>query len=290
LRARLESELERLAGQLSAWRPDSALSRFNDAAPGTWSVLPEDLFEVLAHALALARDTEGAYDPTIGPLVNAWGFGPQGAPRHQPPTRAELDAARARIGAWRLVLDAPTRRALQPGGVFVDVSSIAPGFAVDRLAATLRSEGIDDYLVELGGEVRAGGRKPDGSDWRVAVEAPPDAALDASTFDLVIALRDAAVGSSGDYRTGFVHAGRRYSHTIDPRSGEPVRHALAAVSVIASDAMQADALAAALMVLGPDAGWEHARARGLAAAFTVRHPEGGYVRRLTPEFERWRAP
>ena len=221
--------------------------------------------------------------------MNLWGFGPEGEARRAPPSPEAIRAAQTRVGAWRLILDPRTQRVLQPGGVFVDVSSLAPGHAVDRLAAALRAHDVEDFLVELGGELRAAGRKPDGSDWRVAVETPPRTGGAAATHELVIVLRDEAVGSSGDYRVGFEHEGRRYSHTIDPRSGEPVEHGLAAVSVIAPDAMQADALAAALLVLGPDAGWRFARSRGVAAVFTERQPDGNFRRRLTPEFERRRA-
>jgi FAD:protein FMN transferase len=145
----------------------------------------------------------------------------------------------------------------------------------------LRQRGADAFLVELGGELRAAGRKPDGSRWRVAVERPDQADHADAGFDLVIALEDAALGSSGDYRSGFIHEGRRYAHTLDPRSGEPVQHGLAAVTVLAPTAMQADALAAALLVLGPDAGWQYAESRGIAAVFTRREADGGYTRRLS---------
>lgn len=278
--ATIDSELARLTAQLSAWVPDSALSRFNRSV-GQWQPLPDDFATVLGHALELAEDTGGAFDPSIGALVALWSFAADGSRRNTPPTVEEIAAARARVGWQHVKFDRHTRRARQPGGMQIDINALGPGYAVDRIATLLQQRGVDAFLVELGGELRAAGRKPDGNPWRVAVERP-DQAVDTDTaFDLVIALEDAALGSSGDYRSGFIHAGRRYAHSLDPRSGEPVRHGLAAVTVLAPTAMQADALAAALLVLGPDAGWHYAQSRGIAAVFTRREADGGYTRRLS---------
>ena len=284
VRTVIDEELASLVAQMSTWEPDSDLSRFNRADAGTWQSLPGDLFTVLAFALDLARDTGGAYDPTIGPLVNLWGFGPQGAPRNTPPDAAAIAAAQANVGWQRIELDREHRRARQPGGVFVDVSSLGPGYTVDRIAQRLREAGIDAFLIELGGEMFAAGTKPDGSAWNIAVERPDSDDTSDADFDLVVALRDRAAGSSGDYRVGFEHAGRHYSHTIDPRTGTPVDHALAAVTVLAPTAMQADATAAALIVLGPERGRDFAERHGLAAVFTLRTATG-FERRLTSAFE-----
>jgi thiamine biosynthesis lipoprotein len=270
----------------STWEPSSLLSRFNAAPAGTWHELPPELADVFAHSLALARETGGAYDPTVGPLVDLWGFG-AGAVRDTPPLASEIADARARVGFAKIELDA--RRALQPGGVAMDVSSLGPGHALDRIAARLRAAGVESFLIELGGETLAAGRKPDGNDWRIAVE-PAETVDGEPRYDLVLALRDAAAGSSGDYRVGFEHAGRRYSHTIDPRIGEPVQHALAGVTVIAPRAMQADAMAAALMVLGPEEGMAFATQRDVAAVFTLREDGAGFARRYTPAFEALRTP
>lgn len=288
LQARIEDELQRLTMQMSTWEPDSDLSRFNRSS-GEWQTLPYDLHRVLTVALQLARDTQGAYDPSVGPLVNLWGFGPDGAARTRPPTHTAIRAAQARVGWQRIELALRSRRARQPGGMFVDVSSLGPGHAVDCIAARLREAGHADFLVELGGEMFAAGRKANGEAWHVAVERPDAALTDNDDFDLVVTLQDVAIASSGDYRVGFEHAGRRYSHTIDPRRGEPVRHELAAVSVIAASTLQADALAAALLVLGPDAGWRYAQRHAIAAAFTLRE-RGRYTRRVTPAFDAARIP
>jgi FAD:protein FMN transferase len=286
LRLAIERELDAVVAQMSTWESGSVLSRYNRAAPGTWHPLPPELFDVFAHSLALARDTGGAYDPTVGPLVDLWGFGSAGA-RDAPPSPHDIDAALARVGWNRIELDAVSHRALQPGNIRMDVSSLGPGHAIDRIGARLRDLGVTIFLVELGGEMLAAGRKPDGSAWRVAVE-PANLDPDGNAhYDTVIALEDAAAGSSGDYRAGFEHAGRRYSHTLDPRTGAPVTHDLAGVTAIASTAMQADALAAALMVLGPDDGLRYAREHGIAAVFS-RRTTRGYVRVATDAFERHR--
>ncbi len=285
LRDRIQTRLDELIAQMSAWNPDSHLSRFNRAEADTWHSLPPDLFLVLDHALALSAQTRGAYDPSIAPLVDLWGFGPASAARTTPPSSAEIATAQAMLGATRLQLDRENRRALQPGGLRLDVNSLAPGYAVDAIAALLLELGIDSFLVELGGEMRAAGRKPDGNAWRVAVERPD---MQGDDFDTIVELRDAALGTSGDYRIGFIHQGWRYSHTLDPRTGAPVDHDLAAVTVIAASAMAADARAAALLVLGPDEGMAFAQAHGLAAVFT-RRTDTGYVRRTTAAFEQYRA-
>jgi thiamine biosynthesis lipoprotein len=283
MQALIEQELARLTAQMSAWEPDSALSRFNRSA-GTWQSIPRELSEVLAHALALAADTNGAFDPTVGPLVRLWSIGPDGARRSEPPGRHAIAAASARVGWQHITFDQSGPRLRQPGDMQLDINALGPGFAVDRMVAVLNAAGVEHALVELGGELRGIGHKQDGSRWLVAVERPDHVDASGADFDLVVELHDAALGSSGDYRSGFIHQGRRYGHTIDPRSGEPVQHALAAVTVLADSALRADGLAAALMVLGPDEGWAYAQRHALAAAFTLRSTDGSYRRRLTDGF------
>ncbi len=269
LQAGIQAQLDTVDAQMSTWTPDSDLGRFNRAPAGTWQALPPELFTVLSAALALARDTGGAYDPTVGPLVDLWGFGP-GPKALRNPDADTLAATRARVGWQRIRLDPSGHRAWQPGGVRVDLSSIAPGFAVDQIARYLDRVGVHHYLVEHGGELRARGHRPGGRGWRVGIEQPDtDAGL-----AMVVVLANQASGSSGDYRKFFERDGVRYSHHIDPRTGAPVTHALASVTVIAADAQQADATAAALSILGPEAGLAYAKARGIAALFLLRTPDG----------------
>ncbi len=287
LRAVIESELDAVVAQMSAWEPDSDLSRFNRAPADTWHTLPPPVFAVFAHALDLARETGGAYDPTVAPLIELWGFGVTAAARSEPPLAADIERARANVGWQRIELDPIEHRARQPGGMGMDVSSLGPGHAIDRIGARLREHGVSVFLIELGGEMLAAGHKPSGESWRVAVEPAMTDADGRAYYDTVIALDDIAAGSSGDYRVGFEHAGRRYSHTLDARSGAPVTHDGAGVTALAETAMQADALAAALMVLGPVEGMRFARERKLAAVFT-RRTSDGYAREATPAFERHR--
>jgi len=277
----IQARLDRVVAQMSTWEPDSSLSRFNAAPAGHRQMLEEEFATVLAYALALARDTDGAYDPTIGPLVNLWGFGPDG-PRTVPDEEA-IAAARARVGWQRLDFDAATRTLEQPGGVYLDLSSIATGFGVDEVARHLESEGVHDYLIELGGELRAAGRRPDGQPWRVGVERPDAVSAEGAPFLATLVLQDQAVGSSGDFRNFFEQAGRRYSHHIDPRTGHPVSSRLASVTVLHAECMQADALAMAITALGPERGLEWAEERGLAALLVLRGDEG-FVERMTPAF------
>ena len=283
IRRGIEARLDRVVAQMSTWEPDSDLSRFNRAPAGSWHALPEECFRVLAHALAIAGDTGGAYDPTVGALVDLWGFGPAPAPRARPPAEA-IAATRAHTGWARLTLDARGRRAHQPGGVSVDLSSIAKGFAVDEVATQLRRLGATSFLVEVGGELRGHGIKPDGTPWWVALETPAGPGPSPHVGDTIVAVHGLSVATSGDYRRSFEDGGRRYSHTIDPRTGCPVDHELASVTVLHPECMAADALATALTVLGPEPGLAYARRRGLVARFVVRARAGGLEEHMTPGF------
>ncbi|WP_419095702.1 FAD:protein FMN transferase [Curvibacter soli] len=271
-RAIVEAALAAVVRQMSHWEPASDLSRYNRAPAGSWHLLAPGFFTVLDAALRWARASGGALDPTVAPLVALWGFGPHartGGPR-VPDARA-IAAARAQVGHARLALRPADRAALQPGGAQLDFSGIAKGYAVDLAALALRDAGWSDCLVEVGGELRASGQRPDGLPWRVAVAAMPHNAAGAAP---PLALRGQAIATSGDHWHAFEHAGERYAHTIDPRTGAPARHALAAVTVVHAECMHADALATVLTVLGPQEGAAFAEAYGVAALFCVRGPQG----------------
>ncbi|AQR60403.1 hypothetical protein BZG35_01075 [Brevundimonas sp. LM2] len=265
------STLDHQVATFSHWDPTSELSRFNAAPPGRVPVSAE-LWAVIEPALALARETDGALDPALGALVDLWGFGPPGprpADRRLPPD-TEIMAARA-CGGWRrLEPDAATRSLRQPGGLRLDLSGIAKGHAVDRLSEALSAAGFDHHLVEIGGELRGQGVKPDGLPWWVEIESPPGAAGPRT----LVALHGLALATSGDAERAFEAAGHRYGHTLDGRTGRPIDNGLAAVSVVADTARQADALATALTVMGPLAGPAWAEARGIAALFRVRSVAG----------------
>lgn len=279
LRAAIEAELDGVIAQMSHWQPDSTLSRFNRAAAGSRVRLPDGLFFVLDVARQIAEASDGACDATRGELVDLWGFGPSDAWRDRdfaPPDAGTIAAALRRSGWQRLALDAGDGSACQPGGLRLDLSAIAKGHAVDRVAGRMAAEGIVSHLVEIGGELRGTGIKPDGQPWWVSLETPPDRAgqpLPASV-ETVIALCGLSVATSGDYHRRFEHEGRIHAHTIDPRTGRPVANDLAAVTVLDRDCIRADAWSTALMVLGDEAGLALASRHGIAARFARR--EIGY--------------
>ena len=224
----------------------------------------------------------GGDEIAVGPLVAAWGFGAGArAPGHGP-AGAELAALRERIGFGLLEIDlsAGTARKQHPQLV-CDLSAIAKGFAVDEVAHALSQLGWTDFLVEVGGEVRAAGERPEGGAWRVGIERPDEASR---AVQGVVVLRDAAMATSGDYRSFYEVEGRRLSHLVDPRTGRPITHQLASVSVVHPEAILADAWATALAVLGPEAGLARAEAEGIEAYFLVRADGDAFVARRTPGF------
>jgi FAD:protein FMN transferase len=279
LRRLLQAELDLVVAQMSHWEPDSLLSRFNAAPAGSWIDLPDAFHDVIDYALQVRDDTYGAYDPAAGALVNLWGFGPvrgYGQAGFYAPSEDDVAAVMARRGAARVELDRARRRLFQPGGALLDLSSVAKGHAVDRLALCLERHGLRHYVVEAGGELRGAGAKEDGQPWWVEVEGVPDA----DTPQAVVALHGLAIATSGDYRRYFwqTHGqpaqGRRVSHTLDPRSGWPIAHDTASVTVLAPTCMAADALSTALNVLGPQHGLAFAEERAIAARFLVRQGAG----------------
>ncbi len=276
--AALVAELDAVVAAMSPWEAGSEISRFNRAPAGRWQSLSPGFFHVLQAGLALAEASDGAFDPTAGALVDLWGFGP--APcRSASPSAAEIADARAGTGWHRLTIDRPARRARQPGGARLDLSGIAKGHAVDRLAVILAERGLTHALVEIGGELRGGGVKPDGQPWWVAVERPPGAALPETR----VALHGLSIATSGDYRRWFEAGGRRHAHSIDPRTGHPVANRIASVTVLHAECMMADAWATALLVLGVQPALELATSHAIAALIVERAGEH-HAEHLTPAF------
>jgi thiamine biosynthesis lipoprotein len=266
----LQDELDQVVAQMSHWESASDLGRFNRAPAGTWQTLPAEFATVIDYALQVSLDTGGAYDPCAGALVNLWGFGPErrfdqaGFDAPSPQAIAGVLAARHAVQ-----FDVPTRSLFQPGSVQLDLSSVAKGFAVDQLARCLRMQGVAHYLVEVGGELRGAGVKPDGQPWWVALEGVPDAPGAPGT---IAALHGLALATSGDYRRFFSSDNQRMSHTLDPRTGYPIANDVASVTVLHPSCMAADALSTALTVLGEADGLAFAEQRGLAARFLLRRP------------------
>lgn len=256
LRAAIGARLAAIVGEMSQWERGSLLSRFNRAPAGAWFPLPSDFATVIAAALEIAGRSGGAFDPTHGRAAALLGHGAEAATG--PPPAAEMDHALSAAGWRRLEFDPAARRLRQPGGLWLDLSGIAKGHAVDAVADLLRADGIEDALVEIGGELAGRGLRPDRQPWWVDLEAPPGAALP----PLRIALHEIAVATSGDYVRG--------AHTIDPRTGRPLPPRVTSVSVIHGSAMRADAWATALTVLGPEEGAALAAREGLAARMVTR--------------------
>ncbi len=282
LHAGIQAQLDGVVAQMSTWEPDSDISRYNQAAAGSWHRLPDEFLHVLQRAQDIASRSGGAFDPTIGPLVALWGFGAH-AQSVRVPEPAMLASVGERCGWQRLHLRPAQQQALQPGGLHLDLSAIAKGFGVDQISRWLRAVGVGAALVEVGGELHGYGRKPDGQPWRVLVEAGPDEdALDAAP-PRVLALQDLAVATSGDRWHHHDIDGQRYSHTLDPRSRRPVPHTTAAVTVVAGTAMDADAWATALTVMGAEEGLAFATTHGIAARFVSRRP-AGIEEALSPAF------
>ncbi len=275
----IEAELEVVNASMSTYREDSEISRFNRSPVGEWFRVTPDFVRVLSSAISVGKASNAAYDVTVGPLVNLWGFGP-GGDAVQPPAQAAIDEALGRVGQDKLRVDAADSTVLKSAGVYLDFSSIAKGYAVDRVASRLAALGIVDYLVEVGGEMRVSGKSPRGDAWRVAIEQP-----DAQQVGIAGAIRlvNAGIATSGDYRNYFESDGVRYSHTIDPRTGHPVAHELVSVTVVHPSTMLADAWATALTVMGAEEAWSVAEEQGLAV-YLIERDGGSYTSRHTEAF------
>ena len=267
------STLDLIVQQMSPWVATSELSRFNALAAGEHILLPREILEVLQTALTIAAESDGAFDPTLGALVNLWGFGPNAAPNT--PTQSDLAAARASANWRRVALSGATLT--QAGDVQLDLNGIAKGYAVDRIAACLTAAGLTSHLVEIGGELRGAGVKPDGEPWWAEIEAPPG-------FDrarTLAALYDLSLATSGDYRRGEIVNGALIAHTISPSTGAPIDNGLAAATVFHPSCMHADAYATALSVMGLERAQQFATTRDIAAIF-VQREAAGFTEHLTP--------
>lgn len=280
-RALIGARLAELNGIFSHYDPDSELSRFNRHDGTDWFAVTPELAEVAALALQVSVLSDGAFDVTVAPAVDAWGFGPTERRQHAPDD-IERATLIKRID-YRQLTARTDRPALRKtiAGLSVDLSAIAKGYAVDQLAYLLEGDGMTNYLVEIGGEVRSGGVRADGQPWRIGIEQPEN--NDGPTIEYIVTPGSMAVASSGDYRNYYRQDGRRVSHTIDPATAMPVTNDIAAVSVIAPSAAQADALATALMAMGENEGMALAEREQLAVLISTRNA-GGLRTRYTPAF------
>ncbi len=280
IRQAISAELEAVNAKMSTYVESSELSQFNHFSQTVPFRVSSETFEVFAAAQRISAASGGAFDITVGPLVDAWGFGP---PERSPeePTEALLKQLREHVGWQKIELDeeASTIRKLDPA-IACDLSAIAKGYAVDHVSETLAGLGHVQHMVEVGGEVRVLGRNAAGERWRIGVERPTEGAR---AVERIVPLDDLAMATSGDYRNYYEKDGMRISHTIDPRSGRPVRHQLASVTVVDRQCMLADGYATALMVLGEEEGYRLAERENLAALFLVREGDG-FRSKETPRF------
>ncbi len=279
-RTAVRAALAEVVSSMSHYDASSELSRLNRQALGQPLQVSAALSQVIESALSVHRASAGAFDITLGETVNAWGFGPAQAAQRIPDSD-RLRALQRPVGEDALQFDSISGMVTRTAPVSLNLSGIAKGFGVDRAALALDGLDIGNYMIEVGGEIRTQGRNAQGRAWQLAIERPdvlPQRALH------VLPLQGKSLATSGDYRNYFMHQGRRYSHEIDPRSATPVQHALASVSVVADNCMQADAWSTALFVLGPERGLAAAQQQAMAAHFIVRRGDGGFDELQTPAF------
>lgn len=280
----IQTELDRIEALMSTYRPESEVSRFNTHDSSEPFHLSSDTLAVVEAANAVSRASDGAFDITVRPLVSLWGFG-AGA-QVVAPSEAKIASARQRIGYERLTLQ-PEKLSKSVGSLEIDLSAIAKGYAVDEVAALLSDHSIVHFLVEIGGELRVAGEKAPEVAWRLGIEQPSE---QGRVVERVLELQDIGLATSGDYRNFYERDGVRISHTIDPRSGRPITHRLASVTVLHPQAMFADAWATALSVLGPEEGFQLAEREGLAALFLVRTATSSFQSQQTRRFSEITSP
>jgi len=272
IKQKVNARLEYINALMSTYIPDSELSLFNQSRDTGWHTVDIELATLVEHALTICKQSSGAFDVTVGPLVNLWGFGASDT-TFQFPNDTEINITMRSIGCQYLqARQSPPAINKKLEDIYVDLSAIAKGYAVDQLAKILDTYHIKNYMVEIGGEVKALGIAPHGEPWRIGIETPH---AQRGNIEEIISLKNIAVATSGDYRNYFEHEGQRYSHTIDPRNGYPVKHQLTAVTIIDESTAVADAWATAFMVLGANESIKAAKKYGLSGLLISRH-DGRY--------------
>ncbi|WP_432468234.1 FAD:protein FMN transferase [Agarivorans sp. Z349TD_8] len=262
LQQKIDKLLRQVNLEMSTYLPNSELSLFNQFQSGEPKHISANLAKVMAASLQISEQSAGAFDVTVGPLVNLWGFGPEGRPNKRPDEQA-LKQARARIGYHHLTLNGQLL-SKDLASLYVDLSAIAKGHGVDRVAELIESEGFHNFMVDIGGELRLKGHNDKALSWRIAVEKP---VVEQRAVQKIIAPGDNGVATSGDYRNYFEQDGIRYSHTINPKTGQPIANHIVSVTVIAATSMMADGYATALTVMGVDQ----------ALAFAEKHQLAIYI-------------
>lgn len=266
----IDTELQQVNQEMSTYIEDSELMRFNRGSVGEAVPASAHLAQVVALSLEINRRSGGAFDITVGPLVNLWGFGPDPDPEDLP-SEADIQERLEQVGSDALLVELEPERITRSRPVQMDLSAIAKGHGVDRVALLLEGQGIRNYLVEIGGEVRTLGRNPRGEDWRIGVESPSPVG---HSVQKPIVVSGKSIATSGDYRNYYERDGVRYSHTIDPRTGKPIHHKTASVTVIADNCAEADGWATAFNVMGTDEALKVAEREGIPVFLLVKNSDG----------------
>lgn len=273
LLAEVEAALAAVNGKMSNWDPASEVSTFSASEITEPVTVSAEFATVIAAADEVHEKSGGKFDVTLGPLIELWGFGPR-KPEDPLPSEQSIASALAEVGQGRLLtLDKETGTLAKAApGVGINLSAIAKGYGIDAVAATLEDAGVTDYMVEIGGDLYAKGENPEGNPWQIGIEKPE---AGAKSVQLVVPVSNRGLATSGDYRNYFEHEGTRYSHILDPVSGRPVTHSTTSVTVVAEDAMMADAWATALLAAGSTDGMRLAETHGIAAFFIDRDVDAG---------------
>lgn len=271
VQTRIDQAINLVNDQMSTYKSDSNLSIFNQKPAGTCYKFPQDTYRVLEMAIGISQVTDGAFDPTIGPLVNLWGFGPDYHESKRPTQQQIEELKSTKVGYQYLTLK-EDNVACKEKDIYVDLSAIAKGYAVDLVAEYLDKLGIHAYLVEIGGELKAKGVKPSKEFWHIAIENP-ETEIGRSVHK-VLELQNTGIATSGDYRNYFEVDGKRFSHTINPKTGMPIEHNLASISVLHDSVAYADAMATAMNVMGPEKAMQLARKQTLAVYLLVKSDQG----------------
>ena len=269
LKNSIDKILSDINQQLSTYIVESDISKFNQSSDTNWISVPDDLVKLVKASQQISKMTDGAFDISISPLVDLWGFGAE--TRDKTPSDQLLQKVRQTVGYEMLDFqENPPELKKQQARLHIDLSAIAKGFAVDKVSEFLSKKGLLDHLVEIGGEIRAQGFNQSGNSWRIAIETPNS---DKKAASKILDITNRAVATSGDYRNFYIENGQRITHIIDPRTGQPIKHKLASVTVIHESAMLADAFATALMVMGEDRGKRFAEEHDLSVYMIIREQE-----------------
>ncbi len=280
LENKIQQRLDQINALMSTYDPDSEISRFNNQLNNDWFPVSAETAEVIRLSQQISQLTGGAFDISVGPLVELWGFGASQR-REQIPTVEEINEELARVGYEKLELrDEPAAIRKKVPQLRIDLSAIAKGYAVDLVAVLIKEQGVHNFLLEIGGEIQSAGQRGDGTPWRLGIEKPLDGVREVET---VFQLSGTALATSGNYRNFYVENGQRYVHTINPENGWPIRHKLASATVLDSSCARADALATALMVLGEEKGRELCEKYRIAAYFLI-HENDAIIEYRSPAF------